>query len=534
MNYTQLNSFLKTNLHTLLTALAVVVAIVGGIVIRLTSEKPWTEKQLEYLEFPGELFLRALKGLIIPLIVSSIISALGNIESSVAKRIALRAVLYYLLTTCCCIGLGITLVLSIRPGVRVPRNESLESSSEPMQNVTTADTLMDLLRNLIPSNIVEATFRQYSSRTETKYIESTNILGLIVYSAFVGSFCGSLGPSGQPLVRFFTSLFEIVMKITRLVIWMTPIGIIFLVMPRIIKVEDVAEMLGSVGLYTITVLGGILIHGFIVLPLIYFILTKKTPFQHIAKMMPALMTALGTSSSSATMPITIRCLEQMGLNSQVVKFLVPIGATVNMDGTALYEAVAAIFIAQSRRISLSAVQVITVSITATAASIGAAGIPQAGLVTMVIVLNAVGLPAEDVSLIFVVDWFLDRFRTLINVLGDSFGASVIAQITRGETPTEFQMNNRGDSFFVEDSHMGRPANVWVNGDAALTVTSLGHTGPVGVHKIENSVTHDVHERSEQSFTSLGPEKTVIADSPKTVETLSPDKVRERRGEAEAK
>lgn len=428
----KLFSCLKNNLHTLLTAIAVVVAIGGGIAVRLTSKERWTEKELKYLEFPGELFLRSLKCLIIPLIVSSVISALGNIEPNVAKKIAVKASLYYLLTTCCSIGLGILLVLTIQPGNDGMQNETEHQIDSSKMNSSSVDTLLDLLRNLVPSNVVEATFLQTSTHDDKDYIRSTNILGLIVFSALVGAFCGSLDQDGRPLVQFFTCLFVVVMKITRMVIWFTPIGLIFLVMPRIIEVKDVSQMLGSIGLYTITVLGGILIHGFFVLPIIYFILTRKNPLIHIAKVTPALLTALGTSSSSATMPVTIRCLEQMGLDSQVVKFLVPIGATVNMDGTALYEAVAAIFIAQSRGVTLTAVKVITVSITATFASIGAAGIPQAGLVTMVIVLNAVGLPASDVYMIVVVDWFLDRFRTVINVLGDSFGASVIAQFVSKE------------------------------------------------------------------------------------------------------
>lgn len=432
----------KSNVHTILTALAAITGIAGGIIIRLYWPT-WSERQLSYLEFPGYLYLNALKCLIIPLIVSSIISALGNIDSTLAHRIAVRAVLYYVLTTCCAIGLGITLVLTIRPGDSRAANSTTGTASDinNQHNMTSVDSILDLLRNLIPPNLIEATFQQYSSSQASHHTTSSNILGLILFSALVGAYSSSLGTLGQPVVNFFTSLFAVTMKITQLVIYFTPVGIIFLVMPRIIAVKDVEEMLGSVGLYTVTVLSGILVHGFIVLPVIYLILTRRNPLLHVMNMIPALMTALGTSSSSATMPVTINCLERMGLDSRVVKFLVPIGATVNMDGTALYEAVAAIYIAQARSIPLSPVQVLTIAITATAASIGAAGIPQAGLVTMVIVLNAIGLPAEDVALIAVVDWFLDRFRTVINVLGDSFGASVIAQLSREESVTEFQMNS---------------------------------------------------------------------------------------------
>jgi Na+/H+-dicarboxylate symporter len=408
---------------------------------------------------------RGLKCLILPLIIGSIISALGNLESSFAGKIGRRAALYYFLTTVMAIGLGILLVMTIKPGVTEESEKQMRLTLESRNNmtnfdnnstefnepnkpkVTSIDSLLDLIRNLIPTNLMEATTHHYNtvvneivdgngvviSKVSHKMEEGTNILGLVSFSILLGVMCASMGEAGKPIVQLFTCLSEAAMKITRLVIFFTPMGVLFLVLPRIVEVDDVNSMLGSVGMYTATVLIGLLVHGFLILPLIFIILTRKNPLTHIMKMSPALLTALGTSSSSATLPVTINCLEKnMGYDSRIVRFLVPIGATVNMDGTALYEAVAAIFIAQSRGIPLSIIQVIIVSITSTAASVGAAGIPQAGLVTMVIVLNAVGLPAEDVYLIFVVDWFLDRFRTIINVLGDSFGAAVISTLS----PTE--------------------------------------------------------------------------------------------------
>merc|ERR1711963_181142 len=164
----------------------------------------------------------------------------------------------------------------------------------------------------------------------------------------------------------------------------------------------------------------------IVLPILYGVIVRKLPFRFIFNMGNALFTAFGTASSSATLPVTIEVLEERNnIDSRITRFILPIGATINMDGTALYEAVAAIFIAQVRGITLDAGKIVAISITATAASIGAAGIPQAGLVTMVMVLQTVGLPSTDVALILAVDWLLDRFRTAINVLGDSIGAGIV-------------------------------------------------------------------------------------------------------------
>merc|ERR1712213_262299 len=197
--------------------------------------------------------------------------------------------------------------------------------------------------------------------------------------------------------------------------------------------EDFSVVAGQLGLYFMTVLVGLFVHGFVVLPIIFTICTRQLPFRFIANMTNAFTTAFGTASSSATLPVTMNLLEEKnGVDQRISRFVLPIGATINMDGTALYEAVAAIFISQVNGMALSIGQVIAISITATAASIGAAGIPQAGLVTMVMVLDTVGLPSESVSIILSVDWLLDRFRTAINVLGDSIGAGIVNHLSKEE------------------------------------------------------------------------------------------------------
>merc|ERR1719445_2043244 len=202
------------------------------------------------------------------------------------------------------------------------------------------------------------------------------------------------------------------------------------------------KVLMQLGWYFTTVILGLFIHGFIVLPTLYMICTRNLPFKFIANMTNAFTTAFGTGSSSATLPVTINLLETKNdIDPRVCRFVLPIGATINMDGTALYEAVAAIFISQVNGMELGLGQILAVSITATAASIGAAGIPQAGLVTMVMVLETVGLPAEDVTIILAVDWLLDRFRTAINVLGDSIGAGIVYHLSKNELES---MDTDGD------------------------------------------------------------------------------------------
>merc|ERR1719348_1629826 len=199
---------------------------------------------------------------------------------------------------------------------------------------------------------------------------------------------------------------------------------------------DFGTVLIQLGWYFTTVLIGLFFHGLVVLPLLYSIVCRKLSFGFIANMTNAFTTAFGTGSSSATLPVTMGLLEEKnGVDPRICRFVLPIGATINMDGTALYEAVAAIFIAQVNGLPLTIVQIMAISITATAASIGAAGIPQAGLVTMVMVLETVGLPPGDVTIILAVDWLLDRFRTAINVLGDSIGAGIVYHLSKKELAT---------------------------------------------------------------------------------------------------
>jgi Na+/H+-dicarboxylate symporter len=184
--------------------------------------------------------------------------------------------------------------------------------------------------------------------------------------------------------------------------------------------------LSKIGKYFMTVIIGLGIHAVVVLPILLLILARQSPARYALGMAPALGTAWSTASSSATLPVTLECTEVRNkVSRRSALFVLPIGATINMDGTALYEAVAAIFIAQASGIDLAPGQQVIIFVTATLAAIGAAGIPQAGLVTMVIVLNAVGLPLEGIGLILAIDWFLDRFRTTVNVWGDSVGAAVV-------------------------------------------------------------------------------------------------------------
>ncbi|KAJ8926111.1 hypothetical protein NQ315_009968 [Exocentrus adspersus] len=444
--------FLGRNLLTILTVVGVVAGSITGVLLRNFTGGKWSDRDTMYLAFPGEIFLRMLKALIIPLLMSSVIHAIGSLDLSLSKKIAIRSILYYTATTICAVILGMILVVVIRPGVGGTPWTG-DKKEEIRRDVLTQDTLLDLIRNVFPPNLVQACVAQsqtflikpsnsptnYSApkpleewKFEERYENTTNVLGLVTFSIIFGIALGKLGERAKVLLDFFEAISEAMMIITSWVIWISPLGVYFLVAAKVLEIDSFADLVGRLGLYFVTVLLGLTLHGFGTLSVLYFIATRTLPFGVIAQLSQVLVTAFGTASSSATMPITIQTMDKLGLDPRVTRFVIPIGATINMDGTALYEAVAAIFIAQLRNLPLTFGKTVAVCVTATAASIGAAGIPQAGLVTMVMVLDTVGLPSEDVINIIAVDWLLDRFRTTINVMCDCLGAKLVDVLSVGE------------------------------------------------------------------------------------------------------
>ena len=294
-----------------------------------------------------------------------------------------------------------------------------------------ANAIVDVLVGLIPRNLFKA-------------MAETNVLPLIVFSLIFGGVLTTLGEKGRTVIAFFDGLNDAIMKIVHLIILCAPIGIFALIAAKLGEAKGFsgfAPELVKLAKYAITVIIGLIIHGFVTLPLVLWMVGRRNPFAYGANMLTALTTAFSTASSSATLPLTLECAEENNkISKRTASFVLPLGATINMDGTALYEAVAAIFIAQVYGITLGPIQQVIVFITATIAAIGAAGIPEAGLVTMVIVLKAVGLPIEGITLILVIDWFLDRCRTTVNVWGDAVGAAVIEHLEEedgiaDETPT---------------------------------------------------------------------------------------------------
>lgn len=364
------------------------------------------------IRFIGTMFLNALKMIVVPLIVASMImgvASLGDIRK--LGRTAVKTLTYYLVTTGIAVVIGIILVNILQPGKGV---ENFGAYVPEIVAQSQQKTLTDVIVSLIPANILEAAAQ-------------SNILALIVFSLAFGAVLTTIGEKGKPVIAFFDGLNHAIMKLVTIIIYFAPIGVMALIGGIVAENRgSLQNLVSSLALYAITVIAGLLIHSLIVLPLILKLYARRRPLEYYLNMGPALATAFTTASSSATLPVTMECVEDKnGVDPCASAFVLPLGATINMDGTALYEAVAALFIAQIYGIDLSMGQQVIVFLTATLASIGAAGIPHAGTVTMVFVLSAVGLPIEGIGLIWAIDWFLDRCRTTVNVLGDAIGAAVI-------------------------------------------------------------------------------------------------------------
>jgi len=386
------------------------------------------------LKLGGEVFLRVLKMLVVPLVVSSVMSGiLGMGDVRKLGKPGGMAILYYVSTTILAVLVGLIVVNLISPGVievdgkRVKLELTEEQKAEHVHDLAEKKeageeqpSIGRVLKNLVLMLFTDNLF---------KAAVNMELLPMIVFSIVFAGLLTTMGDKVTLITSFILQLNEVLMKFVLLVMNLAPIGIFCLVAGRFGEATTSGTFyaeLQKTGAYTLTVILGLGVHAFVTLPAILYVFTKRNPYRFMAQMSQALLTAFSTASSSATLPVTIEsATDEAGVSRKSVDFVLPLGATINMDGTALYEAVAAIFIAQGLGIELSMMQQMTIAVTATLAAIGAAGIPEAGLVTMVIVLTSVGLPTEYIATILAVDWFLDRFRTTVNVFGDACGAAVV-------------------------------------------------------------------------------------------------------------
>lgn len=378
---------------------------------------PWLSASLELL---AQLFMNGLRLLVLPLVVSSMIVGVSRIDHGLG-RLGGWTLLYYLASSTAAILVGLFFVNLLTPGLigGVPAGELIALPADAgalMAKVEgrSAGDMTQLFLSMLPPNLV-------SAATEG------NLLGLIVFSLLYGSFLGRL-PEAQraPQLAFWEGVQAIMLNIAQLFLRAAPLGV-FALLANVLARTGFAAM-APMAWFFLAVLAALLFHLLVVLSLLLWKVAKVSPPRHLQAMLPALLTAFSTASSNATLPVTLRCLrERAGVSDRVSGMTVPLGATINMDGTALYECAAVLFLAQAYGVDLSLAQQVMVVIVALVTSIGVAGIPAASLVAIAIILGAVGLPLEAIGLLLITDRLLDMCRTAINVYSDSVAAVFVAR-----------------------------------------------------------------------------------------------------------
>ncbi len=409
----------------------VFIAMALGVVLGWIDRGFAEPKILPYVEWIGVIFVRLLRMMIVPLVFASIVSGVASVSAGRSLgRLFSKTLGYYLLTSFLAVLVGLTVVNILKPGEKV---DFTSVATQGTPEFTVPSSPANLLIEMVPVNVVSAA-------------ASGAMLSLILFAILLGASIASLPEKHRiPLTAFFDAAFQAVMKMTNWILMLLPLGVLSLIVKAVVKLQGAA--LGTVAWYYATILTGLTLHLFVVLPLLLIVLGRIKPSIHFRNMLDPLLLAFSSSSSAATLPVTIRTVEKkVGVSNRVSSFVLPMGATVNMDGTALLECVAVLFIAQYIGADLSILQQAIVVITAVLASIGAAAIPSAGLLIIWVVLDAVNLRGPDVELMvgvfYGIDRPLDMYRTAVNVFSDSCGAAIIAR-SEGEASVDIEVAASG-------------------------------------------------------------------------------------------
>ncbi|XP_058452906.1 excitatory amino acid transporter [Malaya genurostris] len=460
--------FISENKLILVTLSGVIFGIVLGFFLRPLALSADT---IMLIAYPGELFMRVLKLMILPLVIASLISGSSSLNAKLNGKIALRTFGYFALTSLLNAVLGTSLVLLIHPGDSSVHETMSEFTGSGGKPVTLMDSILDLGRNIFPDNIFQAALQQahtvyvpkensngsglplantqqtnpatahttYNWNAEdeliriVEYRPGTNTLGIVFFCLVFGTLLGTIGSKGYVVVQFFCAIFEVIMKMVTGVMWLTPVGIGSVIAGKILAVNDISLVMTQLAWFIFTVLFGVLLYQWVIVQAIYFFFLRKNPFKFYVALIQPMLTAFATASTAAALPLTFRCMnEKLKVDSRITRFVLPIGANINMDGTALFISVSSIFIAQMSNMQLNVGQIMTVVLTSTAASMSSASIPSAALVLLLVVLTAIDAPMHNVTLLFAVDWFVDRIRTTNNFLGDCYCAVIVEHLSKRE------------------------------------------------------------------------------------------------------
>ena len=391
--------------------MALVLGVIAGVTLPHLAQ---------YVSWIGQLFMNALTLLIVPIIFFSIIKGISGIAMSdpaSLKSLGLKTVGLYVVTMSVAIVLGLLLVFAIQPGTGVDVSLADSASASRVQPMTVSDIVV----GFIPSNFIYA-------------LSQNSTIPVIFISVLIGIYVTRIpDPGRRSLLDFFHGGYDLTMEITRMILKFAPLGIFAIAFRQFSQVADVWSLFAGMAKYLLTVSLGLLIHTFVVLPLLLKFGFGISPVKHLRNMSEPLMTAFATASSGAALPMTLDAVKKKdNVSSRIADFVIPLGSTINMNGAALLECVAVIFIAQAYGVHLDFLHTLLISVTALLCAIGSAGIPMSAMVMMVLILSAVGLPTEGIGLVIGVDRILDMMRTAVNVYGDTCVAAMVAK-SEGET-----------------------------------------------------------------------------------------------------
>lgn len=367
----------------------------------------------------GQLFIRLMQMLVVPLVFFSIADGCRNIgDTETLGKVGVRIVAYYLLTTALAIVVALSLASLIRPG----KGMNMSIGDQSFEAVDTDISLVDTILDFVPTNPIEA-------------LATGNMIQIIIFAVLVGLLIASMEDRLITLGNIVTEMNDLMMGMTMWVMRLAPVGVFFLIARTFSNLgfDAILSMLSYMG----SVLGSLVAQLILVYMLLLSLFVRVNPFKFIKKYAPVMTFGFSTASSSATVPLNINTLEEMGVDRKISSFTIPLGATVNMDGTAIMQGVAVIFISNAYGITLSPTDFLTVILTATIASVGTAGIPSVGLVTLSMVLESVGLPVEGIAIIMGIDRILDMARTTVNLSGDAVGTIIVANTVNAFDKNKF-------------------------------------------------------------------------------------------------
>ncbi|KAH9518859.1 Excitatory amino acid transporter 2 [Bulinus truncatus] len=462
----QFVNFVLNNLLVILTILGVIIGVIVGISVRQFNP---SQDIVIWIGLAGEVYMRVLKMMILPLIICSVISGTATLDPKCNGRVSVVSLIFIVVSNSVSCIIPIVIALTVRPGEGMNLHSN-QFDSTPTAVLDTSDIFVDLIRNLFPENIVTACFLQAQTtyKMKTVFVEhnestenfpnaswdlknvslvvrtkgvgtvsSTNVLGIVICCMIFGMASSSAGSVGKPFISFFFSANEIILKVLRWFVWLTPIGVSSLIAIAFLQTADLDSAVRSLGMFSLSVLSALAIHQFILLPAIYFVFIRENPYKFLWTLGRPWLVTFAAASSAVAIPETLTALEDRNkIDKRITRFVVPFATTINRDGSCIFIAISCIFVAQLLGAELHAGRIVLIWILTTVVSVAIPSVPSAGLVAVVINLTALGIPVDLVGLLFAAEWILDRFRSGTNMISHAHCAMVTFRYCKSYLPVE--------------------------------------------------------------------------------------------------